>query len=95
MGCEDDAGHREEKLTIKHLLTLVTVLLFTHLTQAEPSAGHLQHILKATNKTAPASSVSEAPPTPAIRWGQGNEKGVSRQSLDPIPTAARKTAHDT
>jgi ribosomal protein L2 len=50
MGCEDDAGRREGKLTIKHLLTLVTVLLFTHLTQAEPSARLMQRILKATNK---------------------------------------------
>lgn len=36
---------------MKHLLTLITVLLFTHLTRAEPSAGLMQRILKAADKS--------------------------------------------
>ena len=38
-------------MTIKHLLTLVTALLFTHLTHAEPSAELMQRILKAADKS--------------------------------------------
>lgn len=71
MGCEDNAGHREEKLTIKHLLTLVTVLLFTHLTQAEPSAGHLKHILKATNKNSAGKLSLRSPSDPGHPVGRG------------------------
>ena len=36
---------------MKHLLTLVTALLFTHTTHAEPSAGLMQRILKASDKS--------------------------------------------
>jgi Ca2+-binding EF-hand superfamily protein len=51
MGCEDDADRTEGKLTMKHLLTIVTALLFTHLTHAEPSAALMQRILKAADKS--------------------------------------------
>ena len=51
MGCEDDADRTEESLTMKHLPTLITVLLFTHLTHAEPSAALMQRILKAADKS--------------------------------------------
>ena len=51
MGCEDDADRTEGKVTMKHLLTLITVLLFTHLTHAEPSAALMQRILKAADKS--------------------------------------------
>ena len=36
---------------MKHLRILINVLLFTHLTHAEPSAGLMQRILKATDKS--------------------------------------------
>jgi Ca2+-binding EF-hand superfamily protein len=36
---------------MKHLLTIVTALLFTQLTHAEPSAGLMQRILKAADKS--------------------------------------------
>lgn len=36
---------------MKHLLTIVTALLFTHLTHAEPSAALMQRILKAADKS--------------------------------------------
>jgi hypothetical protein len=42
MGGEGDADRTEGKLTMKHLLTIVTALLFTQLTHAEPSAGLMQ-----------------------------------------------------
>jgi Ca2+-binding EF-hand superfamily protein len=51
MGCEDDADRTEGKVTMKHLLTIVTALLFTHLTHAEPSAALMQRILKAADKS--------------------------------------------
>jgi Ca2+-binding EF-hand superfamily protein len=51
MGCEDDADRTEGKVTMKHLLTLVTALLFTHTTHAEPSAGLIKRILKASDKS--------------------------------------------
>jgi Ca2+-binding EF-hand superfamily protein len=51
MGCEDDADRTEGKVTMKHLLTLVTALLFTHTTHAEPSAVLMQRILKAADKS--------------------------------------------
>lgn len=64
MGCEEDVGRREGKLTIKHLLTLVTVLLFTHLTHAESSAGFLQRILKATDKNSAGKLSLRTPSDP-------------------------------
>jgi Ca2+-binding EF-hand superfamily protein len=51
MGGEGDADRTEGKLSMKHLLTLITVLLFTQLTHAEPSAGLMQRILKAADKS--------------------------------------------
>jgi Ca2+-binding EF-hand superfamily protein len=36
---------------MKHLLTIITALLFTHLTHAEHSAGLMQRILKAADKS--------------------------------------------
>ena len=51
MGCEDDADRTEGKVTMKHLLTIVTALLFTQLTHAEPSAALMQRILKAADKS--------------------------------------------
>jgi hypothetical protein len=36
---------------MKHLRILINVLLFTHLKHAEPSAGLMQRILKATDKS--------------------------------------------
>ena len=54
MGCEDEADRTEGKVTMKHLLTLVTALLFTHTTHAEPSAELMLCILKAATAASPA-----------------------------------------
>ena len=54
MGREDDSDRTEGKLSMKHLLTLITVLLFTHLTHAEPSDALMQRILKAATAASPA-----------------------------------------
>ena len=54
MGRRSDADRTEGKLSMKHLLTLITVLLFMHLTHAEPSAGLMQRILKPATAASPA-----------------------------------------
>ena len=54
MGCEDDADRTEGKVTMKHILTLVTALLLTHTTHDEPCAALMQRILKAATAASPA-----------------------------------------
>lgn len=59
---------------MKHRLTIVTALLFTQLTHAEPSAGLMQRILKAADKSSDGKlSLEEYKPLDVQVKHHGNE----------------------
>lgn len=59
---------------MKHLLTLITVLFFTHLTHAEPSTALMQRILKAADKSSDGKlSFEEYKPLDVQVKHHGNE----------------------